>query len=365
MKKILAIILGLVLALTAACALGEAPAADPLHEHLAKLGETPYTLATLEYDVMTPKNAAVADIFVGLLNDMTVKPSTAQAPDGIYVVLAFPEEKTRFDFFLNEAEKNLFRYVKADGTEEMYEATVPEGRANIANVMESWADSVADELGLAKPVEAKMPDPGWILDSVNGKVWADDRASLEVYLEDTENYKVLITWASSAWETTEWTYACDYKAEDQTLHAVRMIREDVVYDDKGNENRTIAAEKDVEAVFALNAEGKVVLTGAGDEQLEGKTFEAVPGEQVEAAWTIAVSNAVTEELQAEFDAAVAKLMGAKHTALAYLGSDGTVDCFFCRSEAVVPDAVPYYTLVYINEKGVQNIYDIWIGAHAE
>ena len=46
----------------------------PLHEHLAKLGETSYTLANLEYGVMTPKDSGIAEIFVELLNDMTVKP---------------------------------------------------------------------------------------------------------------------------------------------------------------------------------------------------------------------------------------------------------------------------------------------------
>ena len=364
MKKVLAVILCLILALAAACAAGEAPAADPLHAHLATLGETPYTLATLEYDVMTPKDPGLAGTFVELLNDMTVKPSAAEAPDGIYVVLAFPEENTRFDFFLAEPEKNLFRYVKADGSEEMYEAVVPEGRASIANVMDAWAASVADELGLVPPVEAKMPDRGWILDSVYGKTWIDERAVLEVFLEDTDSYKVLISWGSSAWETAEWTYGCDYRAEDQTLRAVHMIHENVVTDDQGNESRTTVEEKDVQTVFALNAEGRVVITDAGDDQLEGKTFEAAHAEQ-DGGWTAPESNAVTEELQAKFDAAVAKLMGAKHIPLAYLGSNGTADCFFCRSEAVVPDPVPYYTLVYINENGVQNIYEVWVEAHAE
>ena len=365
MKKMLAIIVSLVLALTAACALGEAPAADPLHAHLEKLNETPYTLANLDYGEMTPKDPAMAKIFVDLLNDMTIKPVTTEAPDGIYVVLSFPEENTRFDFFLANPEKNLFRYVKADGTEEMYEATVPEGRADIADLMSSWAYSVADELGLVPPVTAKLPDPGWILDSVNGKVWMDDRATLEVFLEDTDNYKVLITWGSSATEAVEWTYGCAYNAENQTLCAAHMIRDSLVYDEQGNESRTTVEEKDVQTVFALNADGKVVITNAGDEQLDGKTFEAVPAEQAESAWTSPESNAVTEELQAKFDAAMAHLMGAKHTPLAYLGTDGTADCFFCRSEAVVPNPVPRYTLVYIKDSGGQNIYDVWVENHAE
>ena len=124
----------------------------------------------------------------------------------------------------------------------------------------------------AEAIIAKMPEPGWVLDSVNGAVWQDDRASLEVFLEDVDNYKVLITWSSSAWETTEWVYACDYDAETQTLKARYVVCDDLVYDDAGNDERTNVYEKDSEAVFSLDEEGKLVLRNAGDEALEGKTF---------------------------------------------------------------------------------------------
>lgn len=365
MKKVLAMILCLALALSAASALGETPAADPLHAELAKLSEVPFTLATTEYGVMTLKDPSMAEIFAELLNAMTFEPTSAEAPEGEYVVLAFPEEDVRFDFFLGDVQENLFRMVNADGTEQMYKATVPEGRAEIGNVMDAWAYSMADALGMVPPIEAKMPDPGWILDSVEGKVWVDDRASLEVFLEDTDSYKVLITWGNSANETTEWTYACTYKAEDQTLNAERVIKEEVAYNEQGEENRTTVEEKEIHALFALNADGKVVITGAGDEQLEGKAFEAAPELLPDSAWAAPESNAMTEELQAKFDKAMQTLLGVNYTPLAYLGSKDGVDCFFCRAEAVVPNPAPYYTLVYTNDSGVQNIYEVWIDAHAE
>ena len=40
-------------------------------------------------------------------------------------------------------------------------------------------------------------------------------------------------------------------------------------------------------------------------------------------------------------------------------------CVLCRATVVFPDAKPYYALVYVNDKGLQNIWDIWMGAHAE
>ncbi len=135
--------------------------------------------------------------------------------------------------------------------------------------------AVAEGNGAAEDIIAKLPEPGWVLDSVNGAVWQDDRASLEVFLEDVDNYKVLISWGSSAWETTEWVYACDYEADTQTLKARYVVCDNLVYDDAGNETRTNVYEKDSEAVFCLNEEGKLLLRNAGDDALEGKTFEHI------------------------------------------------------------------------------------------
>ncbi len=135
--------------------------------------------------------------------------------------------------------------------------------------------AVAEGNGVTEDIIAKLPEPGWVLDSVNGAVWQDDRASLEVFLEDVDNYKVLISWGSSAWEATEWVYACDYEADTQTLKARYVVCDNLVYDEAGNETRTNVYEKDSEAVFRLNEEGKLLLENAGDDALEGKAFEHV------------------------------------------------------------------------------------------
>lgn len=117
----------------------------------------------------------------------------------------------------------------------------------------------------------QLPESGWVRDSAEGAVWMDDRASLEVIPEE-DCCRVLILWGSSAWETTEWTYTCDYDAENDRLVAVHMICANVVFDDEGNETRTVVLDQDCETVFALNEEGKIVITEAADETLEGKAF---------------------------------------------------------------------------------------------
>ena len=101
---------------------------------------------------------------------------------------------------------------------------------------------------LAEEAAVELPESGWIRESVDGAVWQDDRASLEV-IQEGDGYKVLIIWASSAWENTEWTYACYPDADAQKLTAINVICDDVVYDENGTENRTTVLDQDCETVF--------------------------------------------------------------------------------------------------------------------
>ena len=366
MKKLLSVLLVLFLMTTVAWAEGTETANisqdDPLHAHLKTLGDTPYTISMTEYGTLEPKGFDPTT-YISLLQDMQVESAgIGEAPDGEYVVLAFPEENIRFDFFLAFPEKNLFRLVEADGNEILYQAFPPEDRACISGVMTAWYSSLADDQGLIPQIEAHLPDPGWVLDSINGQVWQDDRAVLDVFLEDTDNYKVLISWGSSAWENTEWVYACEYDAGTQTLRARHVTCDNVLWDENGNETRTEVMDQDSEAVFALSGEGKLVITNAGDPRLEGKAFEATPVQE-NAPWMIPESNEMTPDLTAAFNQAMSELMGVNYVPLAYLGEKDGVRCFFCRATVVYPDAVPYYTLVYLNDGGVQNIWDIWMDQH--
>jgi hypothetical protein len=60
-----------------------------------------------------------------------------------------------------------------------------------------------------------------------------------------------------------------------------MSCDNVVYDEDGNETRTNVQDRDCETVFALNEEGKIVITNAADESLEGKAFERMPAEDTD------------------------------------------------------------------------------------
>lgn len=126
-------------------------------------------------------------------------------------------------------------------------------------------DSAADVQAIELPTE------GWVAEAIDGALWQDDRAAFEV-VPEADCIKVLITWGSSAWETTVWTYTCSYDAEAQTLNAEHVICTNLVTDDENNESREIILDEDCEAVFSVDEEGRVVIRNALDEQLEGKTF---------------------------------------------------------------------------------------------
>ena len=83
-------------------------------------------------------------------------------------------------------------------------------------------------------------------------------------------------------------------------------------------------------------------------------------------WLIpAESNEIPENVQSLYDKAMEGLLGVNYEPLLFLGEKEGVYCVFCRAAAVVPDAKTYYTLVYVTEAGLQNVYDILMDKHAE
>ena len=85
----------------------------------------------------------------------------------------------------------------------------------------------------------------------------------------------------------------------------------------------------------------------------------------ETEWDMSISPELTEEIQSVFNRALENLTGVSYTPVAVLGvKDGTY-CILCKAVVVYPDAKPYNVLVYVNENGIQNIYELWIEKHAE
>ena len=96
-------------------------------------------------------------------------------------------------------------------------------------------------------------------------------------------------------------------------------------------------------------------------QEQAQTETATP----DADWNLPETIEMTEEITAVFEKAMDGLTGVGYEPVGYLGEKDGVYCVLCRATVVYPDAKPYYALVYVSDEGLQNIWDIWMGAHAE
>ena len=82
-------------------------------------------------------------------------------------------------------------------------------------------------------------------------------------------------------------------------------------------------------------------------------------------WNASMPTEITEDVQTIFDNAMEGLVGVNYTPVAVLGKNDSTYCILCKAAVVYPGAEPYNALVYVNENGVQNIYELWIDKHAE
>ena len=87
-------------------------------------------------------------------------------------------------------------------------------------------------------------------------------------------------------------------------------------------------------------------------------------------WTPAADPAVTDEVRTLLEKGLEQLDGVDYMPVAYLGSQvvaGTNHAILCQATVVVPDAVPYFVIVYLYEDlqgnvSVMNIADFDIGS---
>ena len=97
-------------------------------------GET-FTLTTLDYGTATPDAASAAAHLPGLLDGLTVEWQDGEAPDGEYLVMTFPEEDVRIDFF--KGNHDVVRIVTGGSYETLYHCTYASGES-IYERMDAW-----------------------------------------------------------------------------------------------------------------------------------------------------------------------------------------------------------------------------------
>ena len=102
-----------------------------------------YTVSTTEHGPIELEHFDAAPYAELLLQNAVYERTDAEAPDGEYVVLAFPDEGLRYDFFKLQDHENYVREVRQDGTETLYKAIFFYGSARASVVMQEWYDALA------------------------------------------------------------------------------------------------------------------------------------------------------------------------------------------------------------------------------
>ena len=129
---------------------------------VAYLDGVNYTVSTTEYGPMDGSGFDAARYVDRLTNGVTFElANNDETPDGEYVVLSFPEDDVRFDFFLAEGRENCIRQVWSDGYTQLYRAVYADSTTNAGSIMSEWYNAlVTVNQGWALDASGSMKE-GW------------------------------------------------------------------------------------------------------------------------------------------------------------------------------------------------------------
>ena len=133
----------------------------------------------------------------------------------------------------------------------------------------------------------------------------------------------------------------------------------------GNMKRMAAAVLAAMMVFSLAACAGAEEETEVQEQTQTREQTQADTNTPDADWNLPDTIEMPEKVTSVFGKAMDGLTGVGYEPVGYLGEKDGVYCVLCRATVIYPDAKPYYALVYVSDEGLQNIWDIWMGAHAE
>ena len=122
-------------------------------------------------------------------------------------------------------------------------------------------------------------------------------------------------------------------------------------------------KKSIKIIIAVSIMLALTACGSASPKQSQQTQEEAS--TPDADWNLPETLEMTDEVSEVFTGAMEGLTGVDYEPLGFLGEKDGVYCVLCRATVAAPNATPYYTLVYVNDQGVQNIWDIWMGAHSE
>ncbi len=107
--------------------------------------------------------------------------------------------------------------------------------------------------GIASLAEGAAVDTTW----TEYSLWGYDHASIELGSQDG-GCKVTVDWESSARETTEWVYFCDYDEASNTLTSTYGRKDVLTFADSGELTDARTVYEDGQAAFTVTEEGLLI-----------------------------------------------------------------------------------------------------------
>lgn len=109
---------------------------------------TQYTISTTEFGPLEPNGVNPMPYANTLIMDAKYEMvDINDTPDGQYVVLSFPNQELRFDFFLMPGKENYVREVRKDEGAVLYKATFQDSSIKASDIMHRWYQELASKRG--------------------------------------------------------------------------------------------------------------------------------------------------------------------------------------------------------------------------
>lgn len=220
----------------------------------------PYILDTAEHGVLLPNGVDVAPFAERLMTGNGViceEEDLNETPGGEYIVLRFPEDGLRFDFFLAEGKENYIRRIVGNNASLM-KLTFPDDTKASAIVQE-WCDALLTESHTPDDLVGRWTEP------------PTGRCLIEIGQASGTTYPVTIHWANSAFEQAVWEMTA---TPDETSGALR-------YEDAKHYIRTYTSDTEYtdepqyengSGTFSLNNAGELVWKDEVDDASNGSVF---------------------------------------------------------------------------------------------
>lgn len=183
-----------------------------------------YTISATEYGPMDGSGFDASEYVERLTNGVTFEyDDSAATPDGEYIVLSFPDDDMRFDFFRAEGKENYIRQVWSGDNAQLYKAVYDDGGTKASVIMSEWYDALVTANG------------GWALDasgftgeefagewqdSVSQRAVLHIASSLEMDEMDVSElgvYSVAVHWGGSYNSAVQWRMTAVAGAQDEIL----------------------------------------------------------------------------------------------------------------------------------------------------